>query len=502
MSRQSHPYKVLLVDLNNFARYPTLSIGYMAAVLRAAGTQVSVFSPLMVGVGGVTREARPHRLSLLVSKLNHHAATSSVGWVRQWRDRLAASRASDITLHHDTVVQGFADALVQHKPDVVMISTYLLYREVCERVCAQCKQQGIPVLIGGPYFSQPEVIEDWARIDGLTALAAGEVELELPAIVHSLLNNADPSVHPGVVVAQAQGAVRGSVAPALKELDAVPFPDYSDFPWTAYPNRIVSIITGRGCGWGVCTFCSDVTSTAGRSYRSRSRDNVLNEIASHYRTHGVSRFVFTDLKLNSNVALWRGLAAGMQVAAPQGQWIGAVHVGPELDNGLSPDDLHAAARAGCVRLTTGLETGSQRVADLMKKGSRREALSGFLHHATAAGISTRCTMIIGYPGETADDIDASAEFLERHERVIERITLNRLQVVTGTALHRRLHQQPGRYPAFRIVREDARQARVEYRHDEFETAAHRKAVMRLLTAAHRINRKPLSARAREFEGVM
>ena len=122
----------------------------------------------------------------------------------------------------------------------------------------------------------------------------------------------------------------------------MPFPDYSDFPWAAYPNRIVPIITGRGCGWGVCTFCSDVTSTAGRSYRSRSPDNVLSEIASHHRAHGVSRFVFTDLKLNSSVEMWRGLAAGMQAGGPWAQWIGAVHVGPEPDNGL-------VATTSCVR---------------------------------------------------------------------------------------------------------------------------------------------------------
>ena len=56
-------------------------------------------------------------------------------------------------------------------------------------------------------------------------------------------------------------------------------------------------------------------------------------------------------------------------------------------------------------------------------------------------------MIIGYPGETAHDVHASAEFLEQHERVIERVSLNRLQVITGTALHRRLRQQARSPPA-------------------------------------------------------
>lgn len=493
---------VLLVDLNNFARYPTLSIGYMAAVLRAAGVGVGVYSPLMVGVGGVTREARPHRLSLLLSKLNHLAATSGSAWLRRLRDRFAASRSSDISSHHDLVVLGFRDAIERARPDAVFISTYLMYREVCERICALCKSRQIPVLIGGPYFSQPEVIQDWVAIDGLSALAAGEVELELPAILQTLLKGEDPAMHPGVVAAGAQGGFSGAIAAPLKDLDAVPFPDYSDFPWEAYPNRIAPVITGRGCGWGVCTFCSDVTSTAGRTFRSRSPANVLAEIARHHRDHGVSRFAFTDLKLNSNVEMWRSLCAGLQQVAPGAQWIGAAHVGPGPDNGLSAGDLRAAAKAGCVRLTTGLETGSQRVADAMKKGAPREAVSAFLHDAAAAGISTRCTMVLGHPGEMAEDVHASAAFLEQHGGIIERVTLNRLQVITGTALHRQTCQKPGRHPGFRIVREDPRMARVDHRHDVVETAAHRKAVMRLLTAAHRINTRELRPCAREFEGVM
>ena len=48
--------RILLVDLNNFARYPSLAVGYLAASLRKAGAQVQVFAPLMVGVQGVQRE--------------------------------------------------------------------------------------------------------------------------------------------------------------------------------------------------------------------------------------------------------------------------------------------------------------------------------------------------------------------------------------------------------------------------------------------------------------
>ncbi len=50
--------RVLLVDLNNFARYPSIAIGYLTAILRAGGYDVELLAPLATGVGGVPREPR------------------------------------------------------------------------------------------------------------------------------------------------------------------------------------------------------------------------------------------------------------------------------------------------------------------------------------------------------------------------------------------------------------------------------------------------------------
>lgn len=494
--------KVLLVDLNNFARYPSMSVGYLASVLRKSSHEVSVFAPLMVGVRGVTREGRLQGLSLLAAKLNHLAATSRLPWIRRWRDRLAKRRLSGITAHHRKVIEGFRAELARGAPQAVLISTYLMYRDVCEQICALCLAARLPVLIGGPYFVQPEVISEWIEIPGLTALIAGEVELDLPAIMNTLRERGDLTEHAGVLVASASGGPKGQVAPPLKELDAVPFPDYSDFPWKMYPNRVIPVITGRGCDWGVCSFCSDVTSSAGRTFRSRSKENVIRELSMHHERHGASLFVFTDLKLNSNVEMWRAITLGMQSAVPGAQWIGAVHVGRESDNGLSDADLRNAAKSGCVRLTTGLESGSQRLLDLMKKGTRIQDISSFLRSASSAGISCRCTMILGYPSETAEDVHASAEFLASHSRVIERVMLNRMQLITGTVVHRSLERAPRKFKGFSIVQRDDAMAQLHHRNDTMSTAHHRRAVMHLLREVHRINARPLARQAREFEGVM
>jgi anaerobic magnesium-protoporphyrin IX monomethyl ester cyclase len=292
------------------------------------------------------------------------------------------------------------------------------------------------------------------------------------------------------------------MAAPLKELDALPFPDYSDFPWDRYPNRIIPLITGRGCGWGACTFCSDVTSTAGRTFRSRSPANVLAEIEHQARKHSARQFVFTDLKVNSNLEMWRALLENFQRVAPGGEWIAAVHVGAIQPNGLTRDELRQARAAGMVRLTTGLESGSQRVLDSMAKGTDLAVTSQFLHDASDAGISVRVTMITGYPGEDASDVEQTAELLERHHHCIERVMLNRFAIMTGTTFQRTLERDASRFPGVRDVRPEHRQAHVGHAYGPAGESSYRRAIRRLLAAAHRINRKELLPSARPFEGVM
>ena len=50
--------RVLLVDLNNFARYPSVAIGYLSAILKNGGYGVEVFAPLSTGLTGVAREPK------------------------------------------------------------------------------------------------------------------------------------------------------------------------------------------------------------------------------------------------------------------------------------------------------------------------------------------------------------------------------------------------------------------------------------------------------------
>ena len=298
---------VLIVDLNNFARYPSLSVGYLAAVLRQAGHRVSVFAPLMIGIGGVQRERPVAWYGVHVERLNYRMATSSSAWVRGFRNRLKGSRGSELSSEADQVTREFRQRVERDGPDAVLFSSYLMYRPHVTAMGEICEALEIPAMIGGPYFAARDVAERWVDLPGQVGVAGGEVELELPEIVKTMTNGRDFSRFTGIWRRDTEtGEMVGGERAPLRNLDDVPVPDFSDFPWEKYPNRIVPVLTGRGCGWGRCRFCSDVTSTAGRSFRSHSASRVLEEIRRQRERYGADLFVFSDLKLNSDLRVWGG----------------------------------------------------------------------------------------------------------------------------------------------------------------------------------------------------
>jgi anaerobic magnesium-protoporphyrin IX monomethyl ester cyclase len=489
--------RALIVDLNNFAMYPTISVGYITAILRRAGVEVEVLSPLAHRVPGIQREAPPRPFGHLEQALRYWSATTPLTVVRALRNRAASLKSRRRGLSR-LLVSEVERRIKDRSVDVILVSTYLQYFGETLRLGAICARGGMPLILGGSYLNQPEVGREWISIPGVSAIVAGEVEPELPHIVRAIVEGRSTSEFEGVWTRETREL---RPAPPLEGLDSIPFPSYVDFPWHLYPNRIVPILAGRGCGWGVCTFCSDITSATGRSFRSRSAENVLRELEFQFRTVGARHFVFTDLKLNSDLVVWRTLLTSLQSRVPGATWVGAVHVGSRGENGLSKDDLSMAREAGMARLTTGLESGSQKILDAMAKGTSLEQNSQFLRNASDAQISVRVTLIVGYPGETAEDVRQTTSFLRAHSSMIERVTLNRFTIMTGTTIERRLRSDRGGALGVSGLMDDHRNGVV---HQTYRTPqpGYLSAVFELITLVDSINGIPLVGDASTFDGVM
>jgi radical SAM superfamily enzyme YgiQ (UPF0313 family) len=229
---------------------------------------------------------------------------------------------------------------------------------------------------------------------------------------------------------------------------------------------------------------------------------VLAELGEQSCRHGTRNFIFLDLKLNSSPALLRGLAEHVQRVVPGAEWIGTVHVDQRRDNGLSRQELNALVRSGMRRVSFGLESGSQRVLDLLDKGCTVENNAAFIHDAHEAGLSVRCTMFTGYPGETASDLDATADFLRRHGKLIDRVRFNDFSIHEQTPVYDTLRSNSARFPQIRVKALQRRRAAVSFKNTEVAAREYRRARGRALAQVYAINRRPLRVGARAFDGLM
>ncbi|MDW4500567.1 radical SAM protein [Sulfitobacter sp. D35] len=487
---------VLLVDLNQFASFPTLAIGLLTAALRQRGHRVQVLCPLAYDVPGVQRE----RAETFKDYLSMRIRLSDSRLVVFARELSRAPREWRRNRPHPAILREISRQLTDGT-DAILVSAYLNHSQAVRAIADLAAERGIPMILGGPMFNLPEVAAEWRRIPGVTAVVGGESELHVANLVEALIRGGEAAIArlPGVTLPSGSPQ---TPTPPLRPLNSVPFADFTDFPWDRYPVRIVPMMTGRGCQWDKCTFCSDVISASGRTFRTRSVENVLLEVEEQSRRHSTSNFLFIDLKLNSYPNMFRGLADGMRRHVRDAEWIGTVHVDMRKDNGLSRSDLAAAAKGGMRRINFGLESGSQRLLDAMRKGSSVEANSAFIRHAYEAGLSIRCSMFKGYPGETAEDMQLTARFLEAHAPYLDRIRFCDFSLPIGTPLHEALMRNGGSNDLMSVTANVGSRAFARYEWKEAKDRSYRRAKARLLRVVHEINRRPLRPSARQFDGLM
>lgn len=413
--------KITVVDLNNFSYYPTLAIGYLISYLRQSDFEVELISPLNQGVGAKKRE----KIENITDYWKSLVLNSDKGIVN--RMMAGAKRVPFIYNRYlnkekvfDLVIEGL-DA----QTDLVLVSTYFESYYVCQKLGEHLNAKNIPMIIGGPGFNNESVANEWMKLEGVDAIVGAEIDSFLVDMVKDFFGGKDITKYPGVLT---KGQTKMAPSHVFTNLEELPVPDFSDFPWDKYPMTIIPFMTGRGCAWGKCNFCSDVTYVSGRTYRSMSKEKVLSQLKELSLRNNTNLFYFSDLKLNSNLEVWHGIINELPEYVDSPQWFATVHVDSKKDNGLDRETIFKAKKSGLSRLSFGFETASQRLLDHMKKGTRVEKMEKFLNDVHDAGISLRATMFVGYPYETAEDLKLTYEFLKKNKHCFDRISLSKFQL--------------------------------------------------------------------------
>jgi hypothetical protein len=212
----------------------------------------------------------------------------------------------------------------------------------------------------------------------------------------------------------------------LKDLSNLPIPDYSDLNWTDYDDDPVKVpITGsRGCV-RKCTFCD--VKHYWPSFRYRSGKEIAEEMAQLFYQHGYSTFGFTDSLINGSLKAFRELCTELKRVNIPTTWNGQFICRSEKQ---MPESLWAdMAAAGCTDINIGIESGSEKVREHMKKKFSNEDMFYTFEMATKYGIQVVFNIIVGYPTETEEDFDDTLLLLKNISELNKQLPIDKRHII-------------------------------------------------------------------------
>lgn len=265
------------------------------------------------------------------------------------------------------------------------------------------------LVAGGPHLTA--FPEDSLAASAFHAVVVGEGEnslAELAARVEAGRPFADVA---GCAIRLSDGSVRvNQPIPWVENLDAIPFPALDLLPMSRYRSVMVrepftTMVTARGCPFR-CAFCSQIYS--GDRWRSRSPTNIVDEMEWHVRRFGAREIILFDETFGARRDDALAVCALIRERGLRVRW----NARTRLDV-LDAELLSAMREAGCYALHLGVESGSQRILDLMNKRMTLAQIEGTVRLARKAGFSLHGYFMLAYPGETPAESEATLALARR-----------------------------------------------------------------------------------------
>lgn len=309
---------------------------------------------------------------------------------------------------HPTPLEGLVALAERVRPDLVVLSSSSFDVDVANRFAAILRERGLTqIIVGigqGQYLNHDN---DDGQDRHYDAILLGEPEAEFAVLLRKLQQD-----EPGWREHYRELFQRNHRF-TVEDLDALPFPSYTREELLAYrsiyPIRMAKkvvwgfLIAGRGCPYA-CTFCSEVMRVSiGTKMRIRSGRSVADEME-HLVRQGANIISFQDDSFASSRKLVRSVCDELIARGARIPWMARLRV-DEVDREM----LSLMKRAGCVMLGIGVEAGSQRIIDRVRKTYKPKpwvALARQTFRWTRElGIGTNAYYVLGNPTETREEIE-------------------------------------------------------------------------------------------------
>lgn len=262
------------------------------------------------------------------------------------------------------------------------------------------------IMAGGPHPSAlPEDVLKESEID---CVVRGEGEFIINRIVEEGPHRSIPNIF-----YKEKGAIAASDVKHdfITNLDELPYPAYELFDIKSYHQPHISsrreplgyLESSRGCCFG-CVFCNK--NIHGYRVRMKSPARVVDEM------ERMLRLGFKEIHVIDDIFMFdgkRAIAICEEILRRKLKFPWYPRGGARVDK-VDRQVLAMMKKAGCYRIPFGIESGSQRILDVINKKITLEQAKRALALTKEVGLETECYFMLGLPTETEEDIKLSIDF--------------------------------------------------------------------------------------------
>jgi ribosomal peptide maturation radical SAM protein 1 len=275
----------------------------------------------------------------------------------------------------------------------------------------------LATVFGGANWEADMGHELHRRFPFVDYVCSGESEQSFPALARRVLagerlDAAGTAPIPGVVYRSRAGeSVYTGPAEGVREMDDLPYPDYGDYfrdldRCTVSSPVVPTLLfeTSRGCWWGAkshCTFCG--LNGGSMAFRSKSPRRALEELE-----HLTARWQTDSVEAVDNILDMRYFDDMLPALAAAGR---PARLFYEVKANLTREQVRLLSEAGVARIQPGIESLSDHVLRLMRKGTTGLRNIQLLKWAQEHEVIVEWNILYGFPGETREDYRHTLELL-------------------------------------------------------------------------------------------
>lgn len=299
----------------------------------------------------------------------------------------------------------FVSSLKEHSPDIVAFETKTPVVHQHWKIINELKSI-LPgcrfVLMGDHVTALPMESIESSEVDYV--MTGGDYDFSLLSIARYLRDKSE--LEKGIWYRE-NGNVQNTGEYVLNhDLNSLPFIDRDLTKAHLYGEKwkkrtpFMYTMAGRDCPWNKCTFCS--WTTIYNKYRTRSVDNLLNEIGFLIERYGVKE-IFDDSGTFPGGNWLIEFCEGMISRGFNKKILFSCNM--RFDYLKDPDIPKLMKRAGFRKIKSGLESANQKTLERINKGIEVQDIIEGCKNASKAGIDVHLTVMVGYPWETKKDAE-------------------------------------------------------------------------------------------------